>query len=295
MQNHTATHVLNHVLHSLLAVTCQKSSLVTPEYLKFDFAVFNVEIDSQFLKQVESRVMSMILDNLEVRREIMDTESLLKVKNLVTLPGEVYPAQVSVINVLDQSEPCCGTHLANTGDIENFVIVSCKTSSSGVKSLRALTGTAAKRAREHGVKVCEEILSLQETMEQSCEDLVLNLNQIKAQISKWKTEISDSQFPLVLAQELTDILETYQQRVKLSERSALKQEISEQMELAILEQESKPFFIKVLEITGKSKFSLQRAAKSMKKPCLILSLADGELKGKAFVPQDIASDDFHAR
>ena len=170
-----------------------------------------------------------------------------------------------------------------------------KPSSSGVKSIRALTGTAAKRAREHGVKVCEEILSLQETMEQTCEDLVENLEKLKIQISKWKSEISKPHFPLVLAQELADIIETYQQRIKLSERSSLKQEISEQMKSAVLEQESSPFFITVLEMTGKSKLSLNKAAKSVKKPCLIFSLGDGELKGKALVPQEFASDEFHAR
>ena len=40
MQAHTCTHLLNGVLHNILPLTCQKSSLVGPGHFKFDFAVF---------------------------------------------------------------------------------------------------------------------------------------------------------------------------------------------------------------------------------------------------------------
>jgi len=40
MRNHTATHLLNAVLHTVLTVTCQKSSQVTGSDLVFDFSVY---------------------------------------------------------------------------------------------------------------------------------------------------------------------------------------------------------------------------------------------------------------
>jgi len=40
MRNHTATHLLNAVLHTMLTVTCQKSSQVTGSDLVFDFSVY---------------------------------------------------------------------------------------------------------------------------------------------------------------------------------------------------------------------------------------------------------------
>ena len=42
MQNHTATHLMNRVLHSLLPVTCQRSSHVTADPLRLDFSAFQV-------------------------------------------------------------------------------------------------------------------------------------------------------------------------------------------------------------------------------------------------------------
>lgn len=40
MQAHSCTHLLNAVLHEVLPLTCQKSSLVSAGQFKFDFAVF---------------------------------------------------------------------------------------------------------------------------------------------------------------------------------------------------------------------------------------------------------------
>ena len=56
MQNHTATHLLNEALHSLLPLTTQKSSFVGPKYFRFDFSAFNKEVDVDFITKVEEAV-----------------------------------------------------------------------------------------------------------------------------------------------------------------------------------------------------------------------------------------------
>ena len=95
--------------------------------------------------------------------------------------------------------------------------------------------------------------------------------------------------------ELCDILDRYQQRVKLSERSVQKSAASDQMKAAIQAQADIPFFITTLNLSGATKFSLLKAAKQVEKPSLILSVADTELKGKAMVPKHLASEHFNAR
>lgn len=77
------------------------------------------------------------------------------------LPGEVYPEEVTLVDLGPQVEPCCGTHLHNTKDVDSFVIVGFKSGSGGVKSVRCLTGDNARLARQNGVKICENILSYQ--------------------------------------------------------------------------------------------------------------------------------------
>ena len=60
MQNHTAVHVLNSVLNEELPLTCQRSSLVTPDYFRHEFSVYSVNIDPTFINQVESKVNELI-------------------------------------------------------------------------------------------------------------------------------------------------------------------------------------------------------------------------------------------
>jgi len=298
MQNHTCTHVLNSVLHQLLPLTCQRSSLVTPDYLRFEFSVFNRELDLNVIKEIEERVLNIIARGVKVEREAIDSDQLINVQGLVTLPGEVYPRDVTLIH-LDglQVEPCCGTHLASAADINNFVVVSCRTPSAGLKSVRALTGDAARKSRSYGIETCEQILAFQERIEQSCEDLSLvNLDEIKKHISHWKSVISEPNFPYILSQELSDILDRYQQRVKLSERAVQKTAVADQMKSAIHAQKDLSFFITTLSLTGKSKFSLLKAAKQVEKPSLILALTESnQLKGKAMVPPDLVTEHFNAR
>jgi len=47
MRNHTATHLLNAVLHTMLTVTCQRSSQVTGTDLVFDFSVYGETFNVQ--------------------------------------------------------------------------------------------------------------------------------------------------------------------------------------------------------------------------------------------------------
>lgn len=67
----------------------------------------------------------------------MDMKDLLGEPNITLVPGEVYPDTVHVITSrlglqeegnkeqqLLSIEPCCGTHLHNSGHIGNFAITS---------------------------------------------------------------------------------------------------------------------------------------------------------------------------
>jgi alanyl-tRNA synthetase len=192
MQNHSATHVLNSVLHTLLPLTAQKSSLVKPEYLRYDFSCYNADTNLDFVRQLEDGVLTMINDGRPIHSSVVENTKLASVDNLVTLPGEVYPDNVTLVDIDGvHTEPCCGTHLHNTKDIENFVIVGFKSASSGVKSVRCLTGDSARLARENGVKVCEDILSYQEKMSSHCDNIDKGAMQlVEKQISSWNKQIS---------------------------------------------------------------------------------------------------------
>jgi len=296
MRNHTATHVLNAVLHSLLPLTAQKSSLVKPEYLRFDFSCYNADTNLEFLRQLEDGVMEYISQGKQIHRTITDNSALASVDNIVTLPGEVYPDQVSLIDIDGvQVEPCCGTHLLNTQDIENFVIVGFKSASRGVKSVRCLTGESAILARENGVLVCEDILSYQEKLAGDCDKLDKSvLTYVENQISTWKKAISEPNFPAILNLELSTVLEAYRQRIIISTRATNKEDAKLQLEVALEEQKESPFLVTIIQ-TKKGKSNLSNFSKSAKKPSLIICIEGNTIKGKALVPGSVVSDDFNAK
>ena len=132
MRHHTATHVLNSVLNTILPVTGQRSSLVTAEGLKFDFSVFKEDVDERMIETIEARVKDIIESGAEISRKIMDVREMEELDNLISLAGENYPASVSLImGAGDHTEPCCGTHLLNTKDIGDMVITSLRVPSPG--------------------------------------------------------------------------------------------------------------------------------------------------------------------
>ena len=127
MMHHTATHVLNSVLNTILPVTAQRSSLVTAEYLKFDFSVFKEDVDEKMIETIETRVNDIIESSTQISRKIVDVSEMEAVDNLISLAGENYPASVSLISGVGRhTEPCCGTHLLNTRDIKAMVITSLR-------------------------------------------------------------------------------------------------------------------------------------------------------------------------
>ena len=120
MQNHTATHILNQVLHSVLPLTSQRSSQITPDYLKLDFDVFRTELTLETILDIEQRVSQKIVEQVPISIDLIRSKDMDALDRVIMIPGERYPEKVSLVLFEDGSggEPCCGTHVANTGDIQ---------------------------------------------------------------------------------------------------------------------------------------------------------------------------------
>ena len=146
-RNHTATHLLQFALRSVLGEHVKQSgSLVEQDRLRFDFTHFE-GLDTEQLARVEDIVNEKILDTVEVDTEIKDREAAIR-EGATALFEEKYGESVRVVSIDGFSrELCGGTHVKNTGEIGSFTILSESSLASGIRRIEAVTGKGAVQHR----------------------------------------------------------------------------------------------------------------------------------------------------
>lgn len=142
-KNHSVTHLMHQALREVLGTHVeQKGSLQNAELTRFDIS-HNQPITAEELAQVEQKVNFAIMQNVPVRIETMSLEEAQKTGAMM-LFGEKYGDFVRVVMMDEYStELCGGTHVARTGDIGLFKIISEGGIAAGVRRVEAITGMNA--------------------------------------------------------------------------------------------------------------------------------------------------------
>ena len=148
---HTATHMVHKAFREILGETAtQAGSENSPGRFRFDFPSTGAVPDS-VLNEVESRVNTLLLDNLAVTAETMSQDAAKKI-GAMALFGEKYGDEVRVVSVGDWArELCGGTHVERSGQLGVVKLLSESSVGAGVRRVEALVGVDAYKflAREH--------------------------------------------------------------------------------------------------------------------------------------------------
>ncbi|OQN95605.1 Alanine--tRNA ligase [Cryoendolithus antarcticus] len=158
--NHTGTHILNFALREVLGEDVnQRGSLVAPEKLRFDFSHKAGCTDAE-LEKIEEISTSYIRQNSEVYSTDVPLATARNIEGVRAVFGETYPDPVRVVSIgvpveelLEDTtrkewrsvsvEFCGGTHVKNTSEIKDLVVVEESGIAKGIRRIIAFTGAAA--------------------------------------------------------------------------------------------------------------------------------------------------------
>jgi alanyl-tRNA synthetase len=197
-ENHTATHLLQWALQQTLGSSvAQQGSLVSPDYLRFDFT-YPKAMTPDEIKKVEELVREKIAADLPVTCISMPREKADKL-GAMALFGEKYGDEVRVVAVGAQDEKtlnlafskefCGGTHIDRTGVITDFKIIKEESVSAGVRRITGLTGQVLAKYLEQRSDIVDELAGL---LKVSAEGVVERVNKLLTENKKLAKQLKSA-------------------------------------------------------------------------------------------------------
>jgi alanyl-tRNA synthetase len=190
-RNHTATHMLNSALRSVVDSTIkQAGSMVASDYLRFDFNYFEA-VKPEQLREIERLVNAEILKNTAVETVEMSLADVQNSGDIQAVFDDKYGETVRVVQLGGFSKELCGgTHVAAVGEIGQFRIVSESSVAAGIRRIEAVTGLAALEwsADEHDL-----LSGLSQSLSVKPKDLPERIKAMADQVKAAEKQLKDMQ------------------------------------------------------------------------------------------------------
>ena len=192
---HTATHMVHKAFREILGETAtQAGSENSPGRFRFDFPSTGA-VSESVLNDVEARVNTLLLDNLEVSAEVMSQDEAKKI-GAMALFGEKYGETVRVQSIGSSKELCGGTHTRATGEIGLFRILAESAISAGVRRIEAVTGSTAlvviDKAEQRLAAVCEVVKGTADNVADKVASLRSDNRELEKEIARLKQKLASS-------------------------------------------------------------------------------------------------------
>ena len=196
VRNHSATHLMHKALREVLGShVAQKGSLVDAYKTRFDFS-HHAPITADESRRVEKIVNAEILANAATQARVMAIDDAQKIGAMM-LFGEKYGDEVRVLDIGSSRELCGGTHVARTGDIGLFKILTEGGVAAGVRRIEATTGIGAL---EHVQKLDATLSDVAGALKAQPAELTQKvsalLDQVKSlekELARFKSKLASSQ------------------------------------------------------------------------------------------------------
>ena len=193
--NHSSLHLLNSALHTVLGSHInQAGSYLNDEYGRFDFTHFE-KVNDEKLKEIENLVNLYIMQDNEVKTEVLPIEEALK-SGAIAIFDEKYDDEVRVVSMGDASKEFCGgTHVNNTQEIGVFKIVSEESIGSGIRRIVSKTKMAAYKEMSKEIDRLSSIakqmkLNSPTEIENKLNVILNENNELKKELSKQKEKMA---------------------------------------------------------------------------------------------------------
>jgi alanyl-tRNA synthetase len=222
--NHSATHLLHHALREVLGDHVeQKGSLVTPDYLRFDFSHYK-KMEEEEIRAVEMKVNQAIRNNFNqnLHKDIPLTEA--KKLGAMSLFGEKYGDLVRVVQFGESIELCGGTHVNATGQIGFFVIRHETSIAAGIRRIEAISAESAEayfQSQSDNFAQIKALLKNQKDIPKAVENLLQQNKDLQKQLDALGQKVVMAEVKELAAKAVeVDGVNVLAQRVDLSSDQA---------------------------------------------------------------------------
>ena len=196
VRHHSATHLMHKALREVLGDHVQqKGSLVDEDKTRFDFS-HNAPMTAAEIRRVEALVNAEVLKNEATSIRVMPIDDAQELGAMM-LFGEKYGDEVRVLDIGSSRELCGGTHVARTGDIGLFRILSEGGVAAGIRRVEAIAGTVAlaqvQQESDRLARLASTLKTQPHELEARLAQVLENVKLLEREASKAKQKIAASQ------------------------------------------------------------------------------------------------------
>lgn len=305
IRHHTAVHLLNGAVRSLYKkVTYQVTSSVTAENCKLELGVIGKRFAKEEVQQIEELIRNVIKSSIPSKISIVNASDVIGQSNITLVPGEIYPETGLRLLTIENknlsfisNELCCGTHVLNTADMENFVIINLKQTN---RARYAFTAAAGKIANEIILRA-DNMKSRIDSLEKEYKTNTDTLYTTEIELQKLRNNIlhTDIVLPYVARIDILNRINENLKQLKIMSRTSLKAFVEDEMKTLLQEKplDKYPFIIHYLSSSALlEEVSLKNATKLCNdRPILVVSMCNGIVRARCCVPKEFVSDKFNAQ